>query len=122
MTRCKHCGYSFQAENGRQEFCSQECAMLLCTGIIIPCGITISDSVNWRLKQAVKAWHEFLLDERNLKRVRWGGERAKPPQVGRLEQCIYRYHGDDGKWHEYMVNVGSEIKPKSITMLEYELN
>ena len=120
MTHCKHCGYSFQAENGWQEFCSQECAMLHYAGIIIPCGITINDSVNWRLKQAVKDWHGFLSDESNLKLVRWGGERARDSQVGRLEQCIYRYHGDDGKWHEYMINVGSEIKPKSITILEYE--
>lgn len=122
MTRCKHCGYSFEQENGWQDYCSQECAMLYHCGMIIPCGITLTDGVNRKLRHAVKCWYEFLTDERNLKLVRWGGERAKPPQVGRFEQRIYRYLDDDGKWYEHsvMVNVGSEIKPRAITTTEYE--
>lgn len=117
MTRCKHCGYSFAQENGWQDYCSQECAMLHFAGMIIPCGITINDSVNRKLRHAVKCWHEFLSDERNLKLVRWGGERAKPPQVGRYEQRFYKQKDKDGTWHTYpvLVNVGGEIKARPMT-------
>ena len=79
MSRCSICGFHFEEDNGWQELCSKNCAMIFFAGRLVTADDKEKNTEAW------KKWNKALADSKKVRLIKMDGEPAKEPSFGQWE-------------------------------------